>query len=167
MLIFIYQYVLFYIFVKSNITLLSNCEGVMRLLNNIFNSTKLSEKALDAVWLRNKTISQNIANVDTPGYKRKTVKFEEMLNRYSKGGFKGFKTHEMHIDIGSSGNIDNINIEVLTDNKNLSSRLDGNNVDIDNEMASMAKNTIKYNVLVQSVNASLRRIKSIINEGRR
>lgn len=124
----------------------------------------LSEKALDAAWIRNKTISQNIANADTPAYKRKTVKFEELLNNASNRSFTGSNTHKMHIKIGDS---DNTGIRVLTDNKNLSSRLDGNNVDIDNEMASMAKNTIKYNVLIQNINAGFRRLKSVINEGRR
>jgi len=133
------------------------------LLNRIFDNTKLSEKALDAAWLRNSTITQNISNIDTPGYKRKTVKFEEVLNKYTESGFKGLKTHEKHINIGRDSNIDNIKIRVETDNQNLSSRLDGNNVDIDTEMASMAKNTIKYYTLVQTISASLKRMKTVIN----
>lgn len=133
------------------------------MLNRIFDNTKLSEKALDAAWLRNSTITQNISNIDTPGYKRKTVKFEEVLNKYTESGFKGLKTHEKHINIGRDSNIDNIKIRVETDNQNLSSRLDGNNVDIDTEMASMAKNTIKYYTLVQTISASLKRMKTVIN----
>lgn len=144
--------------------LLPNCEEVVVLFEKIFTNMNLSEKSLDAAWIRNKAISQNIANADTPGYKRKTVKFEEFLSDASKKEFKGFKTHEKHIEIGSS---DDADIKVLTDNKHLSARLDGNNVDIDNEMASMAKNIIKYNTLIQSMNAGFRRLKSIINEGRR
>mgnify|MGYP001274223729 CR=1 FL=1 len=134
------------------------------MIEKIFTSAEISEKALDAAWLRNKAISQNIANVDTPGYKRKTVKFEELLDSVSNMKFKGFKTHKKHIEIGNSNSVD---IRILTENKNFSSRLDGNNVDIDNEMASMAKNTIKYNVLIQNMNAGFRRLKSVINEGRR
>ena len=133
------------------------------MLNRIFDNTKLSEKALDAAWLRNSTITQNISNIDTPGYKRKTVKFEEVLNKYTESGFKGLKTHEKHINIGRDSYIDNIKIRVETDNQNLSSRLDGNNVDIDTEMASMAKNTIKYYTLVQTISASLKRMKTVIN----
>jgi flagellar basal-body rod protein FlgB len=144
--------------------LLPNCEEVIILIEKTFTSIKLSEKALDAAWLRNKTISQNIANADTPEYKRKTVKFEELLNSASNRRFTGSNANDMHIQIG---NLDNIDIKVLTDNKHLSSRLDGNNIDIDNEMTSMAKNTIKYNVLIQNINAGFRRLKSVINEGRR
>lgn len=129
--------------------------------------TKLLEKALDAAWLRNEAITQNIANADTPGYKRKTVKFEEYLSQAVEGdGFTGIKSDKHHISVGKA-NIDDIDAKVTQDNKSTSMRLDGNNVDIDSEMADMAKNTIKYNVLIQSMNASFRRIKSVINEGRR
>ncbi len=138
--------------------------GVVKLMDDLFGSMKFSEKAMDAAWLTNKTISQNIANVDTPGYKRKTVKFEEILKSSSAQSFEGLKTNSLHVDIGSS--IDDENIKIVTENENLSYRIDGNNVDIDTEMASLAKNTIKYNVLAQSVNAGLKRIKTVISEGR-
>ena len=46
------------------------------MLDKVFLQTRNLEKALDATWTRNDVISQNIANVDTPGYKRKTLKFE-------------------------------------------------------------------------------------------
>ena len=105
------------------------------MMDDLFGSMKFSEKAMDAAWLTNKTISQNIANVDTPGYKRKTVKFEEILKSSSAQSFEGLKTNSLHVDI-------------------------------DTEMASLAKNTIKYNVLAQSVNAGLKRIKTVISEGR-
>jgi len=62
--------------------------------------------------------------------------------------------------------IDSVEPTVTQDNTTLSMRLDGNNVDIDTEMASMAKNTIKYNVMIQSLNTEFRRIKSAIKEGR-
>lgn len=129
-------------------------------------TTKVLEKALDASWLRNEVISQNIANVDTPGYKRKTVAFEEHLSQAMDTHLKGRRTDSRHLPIGKR-NISEIAVNVKQDNKSLSMRLDGNNVDIDNEMASMAKNTIKYNVLIQSINEGFRRIKSVISEGRR
>lgn len=39
----------------------------------------IREKSLDALWMRGQTISNNIANIDTPDYKEKTVSFEESL----------------------------------------------------------------------------------------
>jgi len=134
------------------------------MLIKLFNDSNITEKALDAAWLRNKIISDNITNVDTPGYKKKEVKFEELLGDISNSDFTGFKTDVRHIDIGKSNNYVT-QIKISTDNST-SVRLDGNNVDIDNEMASMAKNTIKYNVLVQSMNSRFGMLKSVINGGR-
>ena len=44
---------------------------------NVFDYVNVLDKAADAAWLRNEAISNNIANVDTPGYKRKDINFEE------------------------------------------------------------------------------------------
>lgn len=137
------------------------------MFEKISGTMKIIEKALDASWLRNEAISQNIANVDTPNYKRKTVLFEEYLNRaMDKSRVNGQKTHASHLSVGGSA-VDKVNPVVIYDHKALSYRLDGNNVDIESESASMAKNTIKYNVLVQSLNAGFNRLRSVISEGRR
>jgi len=137
------------------------------MLEKLTQNSRILEKALDASWQRNEAIAQNIANVDTPGYKRKTVEFEEYLSEaMDSSRIQGFRTHKRHIPIGK-GNIDGVDIKVTQDNKSLSYRLDGNNVDIDNEMASMAKNTIKYNTLIQSLNTGFKRLKYVISEGRR
>ena len=137
------------------------------MLERMLDRTKIMEKAIDASWLRNEAISQNIANVDTPGYKRKTVAFEEFLNDAIEGStFKGKMTNNRHIPIGTS-DIDNVNLKVSEDNTSLSVRLDGNNVDIENEMAQMAKNTIQYNTLIQRISGTFKSLKSVIAEGRR
>ncbi len=127
---------------------------------------KLREKTLDATWARNEVIAQNIANVDTPGYKKSSVSFEEHLDSaMDSSSFRGNTTDSRHIPIGKN-RVDKVNIRVAKEYKNLSTRLDGNNVDIEAEMASLAKNDIRYNTLVQSVSNSYRTIKSVINEGR-
>lgn len=136
------------------------------MLDRIFGNTKVASRALDASWLRNDTISQNIANVDTPGYKRKNVSFEEHLNEaLDDSSFKGRMTDRRHIPIGGT-DVDNIDIKVNTDNST-SLRLDGNNVDIENEMSSMAKNTIFYNTLIERLNGQFKALRSAINEGRK
>ncbi|NNJ32005.1 flagellar basal body rod protein FlgB [Lacrimispora defluvii] len=107
------------------------------MLDKIFESKNIIHKALDASWMRNQVIAQNIANVDTPNYKRKTVTFEEqLLQEMSKSDFK-------------NSDVENVDIKVIQENSNLSYRLDGNNVDIDTESAALAENTIRYNALVQ------------------
>ena len=112
------------------------------MLDKIFESKNIVHKALDASWMRNQVIAQNIANVDTPNYKRKTVTFEEqLLQEMSKSDFK-------------NSDVENVDIEVIQENSNLSYRLDGNNVDIDTESAALAENTIRYNALVQSAGYS-------------
>ena len=45
-----------------------------------YNYINVLEKTCDASWTRNSLISNNIANVDTPNYKRKDLKFEEYLS---------------------------------------------------------------------------------------
>lgn len=135
------------------------------MFDKLTNHLKLREKALDAAWMRNEAIAQNIANVDTPGYKRVTVSFEEYLESASrKNGFKGNTTSSRHVQIGK--NSDNARIRVTRDNTALSTRLDGNNVDIESEMASLAKNDIRYNALVQTISGSYQRIMTVIREGK-
>lgn len=107
------------------------------MLDKVFEGKNIIHKALDATWLRNQVIAQNIANVDTPGYKRSSVSFEEQLiQSMSKSDF-------------DKSDVDNIDIKIVKDNANLSTRLDGNNVDIDVESAALAENLIRYNALVQ------------------
>ncbi len=129
------------------------------MIQRLFSKYRLMEKSLDASWLRNETTAHNIANVDTPGYKRKVVRFEEYLDDSKSIALK--RTRNAHLSGGHDEKI-----RLTTDHSRLSTRLDGNNVDIENEMALMAGNTIKYSTLVQTLNTRLRRLKSVINEGR-
>ena len=135
------------------------------MFDKLVGRTGLMEKALDAAWLRDEVISSNLANIDTPNYKRKTVAFEKYLNdALDKGKIKGNKTDERHISIGKK-DLNEVKITVNEDNSASSIRLDGNNVDVEVEMAEMAKNTIKYNTVIQSLNAELNRLKTVITNG--
>lgn len=137
------------------------------MIERLFSRTKLQEKALDAAYLRNETIAQNIANVNTPGYKRKTVAFEQYLNKaLDENSFEGIRTDKRHIPIGQR-DISEVKIEVREDYSSTSMRIDGNNVDIEAENADMAKNTIKTYTLVRSLGDEFRRLRSVISEGRR
>ncbi|WP_252227785.1 flagellar basal body rod protein FlgB [Caldicoprobacter algeriensis] len=124
------------------------------------------EKALDASWLRNEVIVHNIANADTPGYKKYRVEFEEELKSALEAStLKGKRTRPKHLDIGVSS-IDQVRPQVVrTDGTQM--REDGNNVDMDEEMTSLAKNVIMYNALVQKISGEFRKLKMVINEGRR
>jgi flagellar basal-body rod protein FlgB len=128
----------------------------------------LLQNALRAAELRQTVYSNNIANVDTPGYKRQDVEFENILNRQLVNvpvAVPGTR----FIPIQNPANSDwetraNIRPVVVQD---ASSKVDnnGNNVDIDAEMAKLAMNQIRYNALIQDVKIRLDRLRSAINGG--
>ena len=100
----------------------------------------LLKMGLDASVLRGETISQNIANVNTPGYKSKYVTFEETLKENSKVEPK-------------------ISDE---ESKGSAIRSDGNNVDLEVEKINQASNSLQYNALITLMNAKLSMTKSVI-----
>ena len=138
------------------------------LLDKINKSTLVQEKTLDASWLRNDVLAHNIANVDTPLYNRKDVDFESYLNAalYSSPDNLIFR-REHNFRMNNTTDLSSIKAKVTEDYNPLAMRIDGNNVDIDVEMAQMAKNTIKYNTVVSNVNSKFSRITHVISEGRK
>ncbi|WP_434512034.1 flagellar basal body rod protein FlgB [Desulfitobacterium sp. AusDCA] len=105
------------------------------------------EKKLDASALRQKVIANNVANVDTPGFKTSHVEFEDILKRaLNKESLSLRKTDPRHID--PSINVQAAQARVVIDNST-TLRNDGNNVDIDKEMADLAKNGIDYQAISQ------------------
>lgn len=118
---------------------------------SMYGNTDIMKLALDATWKRNEVINENIANVDTPGYKRQEVSFEEYL--------------EKAIEVNGKKDLDqikHIQPSVYTENHNLSYRKDGNNVDIDTEMVYLAENQLRYNTLISQVNYNFERLKSVM-----
>lgn len=105
------------------------------------------QKGLDASWLRNKVITNNIANVDTPGFKASSVDFETEFKQALESG----------------RSLDNVEPSVVTDNST-SYRADGNNVDIDKENVDLAKNSIYYNELIEQVSSEFKRLNSAIKD---
>jgi len=135
-------------------------------IQNLYGNSNILEKSLNASWARNDAIAQNLANVDTPKYKRKDVAFEEYLSKsMNRTNLEGNVTDVRHIPINTR-DINKVEPTLVEDNSDSSMRIDGNNVDIDSEMAYLAKNQIKYNALVQMINSNFNKIKSVIKEGR-
>ncbi len=130
------------------------------------NTINILQKALDASLVRNKVIANNIANVDTPNYKACRVEFEEHLRKAINGSKMSAKpTNPKHIPIGGE-RLERVAPRIIRD-KSISTRLDGNSVNIDVETAKLANNTILYQALVDQLSAKLARIRTVINEGRR
>lgn len=135
------------------------------MLNNSFNNIDFMAKALDGYWKRNEVINNNISNVNTPGYKKSKVLFEDNLKNQLSilNKVKLKKTNSKHIDfIGQK----NESSEKIVKENSYSTRLDGNNVNIDVEMAGLAKNTMMYNSLIRQVSSETKKLRNIINEGR-
>jgi len=134
------------------------------LLDKSFEKLRVMQKSLDAEWLRNKAVSHNIANVDTPNYKRQVVKFDDVLKNYiEKDDFKSLRrTNPMHMDVNGIKGLD----PAITEVNDTSFREDGNNVNIDVEMTERAKLEIKYNSLVTQLNSELLKLKMAIKGGR-
>jgi len=140
----------------------------MPLLNRVYNHTLVQEKALDAAWLRNEVLSHNIANVDTPTYMRKDVDFEKYLRNALDSGLDDLIVHRRHnFRFNAKPDIESLHPKINEEYNTMAMRIDGNNIDIDEEMAQMAKNTIRYNTMIQSVNSKFANIKHVISEGRR
>lgn len=127
--------------------------------SNIYNFVNVLDKAADASWTRNEVLTNNIANVDTPNYKRQDVEFETYLAAELEG------TDISSIQGAVDGlDLDSINVTTYTDMAELSYRLDGNNVDIDIENTELASNQIKYNALLDSMASEFSMIKTALSK---
>lgn len=123
--------------------------------SNAFNYINVLDKAADASWKRNEVINNNLANVSTPGYKRKDVQFEA----YLMSALVGDDSLEKRV---AEADLNRLNAGVYTDYASLSYRLDGNNVDIDTESANLAENQIRYYALLDSMSQEFNRLKAVL-----
>ena len=114
---------------------------------NAFDYINVLNRAADAAWQRNEAISNNIANVDTPGYKRQDVAFESVLQQAL-----GNNRYQSMDDKVANVNLSRLRGRAYVDHANYSYRLDGNNVDIENENVMLAENQLKYQGLISSIN---------------
>lgn len=127
--------------------------------SHAFDYVNVLEKAADASWTRYNVIANNIANNDTPGYKRKDVNFEDyLLEELTSGSSGSLRERIADVDLG------NINASTYTDYSELSYRLDGNNVDIDTENVEMASTQIKYNALIDSITHEFNMFKAAMSK---
>lgn len=123
--------------------------------SNAFNYINVLQAAANAGLERHEVINHNIANVDTPNYKRKDVQFETYLYAQVAGGDS------------LDENIDNIELESLlpttyVDEAGLSYRMDGNNVNIATEEAELAKNQMRIYGLMDSMTQEFSRLRAVL-----
>ena len=127
--------------------------------SGVFNYINVLGKAADGAWARNTAIANNIANVDTPGYKRQDVSFEEQLQH----ALKASKYPSLDSKVAEANlHLDRLNPRTYTDIPNWSYRMDKNNVDIDTENVELASNQIKYNGITNSIDSEFANLKLVI-----
>lgn len=124
---------------------------------SVYDYINVMDKAADAAWLRNDAIANNIANQDTPGYKRKDVDFEGALRKALENN-----RYVSMDDKVSRLSSDQLNVGVYTDNSGYSYRLDRNNVDVETEQAALAGNQIKYQAIINSMTEEFNNLKAVI-----
>ena len=125
--------------------------------SNVFDYINVMDSAADASWTRNEIISNNIANIDTPGYKRQDLNFEDELRRalgnskYKTMDYKVADLRERHLEA-----------RVVNDYSGFSYRTDKNNVDIDTENVILAANQLKYQGLMQGLKSEFTNLQTVM-----
>lgn len=124
----------------------------MALFNNT--SFRLLEQGLDAVWYKQKVINQNIANSDTPGYKTKNVDFKAVLKDKCKYPqyHKYDKQPELKVEVRESTE------------EGTNQQLDGNNVNVQEEMMKLADTQLHYDTLANQISNEFTMLRTAIQK---
>ena len=120
------------------------------------------EKAMNGSALRHSVLANNISNVNTPGYKRSDVSFRATLDETLETELQLKTTNSAHLKTAET----KIAPKVITFSET-SLRNDGNNVDVDMELATLAENNLYFNSLAQFLSSQLSILRQSISEGRR
>ena len=123
-------------------------------------SNKLFEQ-LNFRGERQKVISSNIANINTPGYKTKESVFEDELNN-------SITNNSLQLKATNSKHMTNINSSLANSNPklmevdNLEEQNDGNNVNLDTQMGEMSKNKILFDAIQSSIKRDSKLFRSVV-----
>jgi flagellar basal-body rod protein FlgB len=120
----------------------------------------LTEQTVDAAWYKQKVISNNIANIQTPDYKARNVEFSVALDREMSKG-RGRNEASRTANGRNERNHNGVAVET-TLSSGTRQVLDGNNVDIEAERAKLIDTQYQYAALIDSLNAEYRKIRSAI-----
>ncbi len=118
------------------------------------NTIMMAQKSLDCLWKKQEAISANLANVDTPGYKRKQVSFEETFRRRLQAAGETKSDRKMKEAIAGT------DYTVYT--RDDSARVDENNVNADVENTEMTRTWLHYNYLINTITSDVKRFQTAI-----
>ena len=119
------------------------------------NGVALSEKVLDYLWGRQSVALNNVANVDTPGFKSQYVTFEEEMSRRLSEASSLKKGPKKAVSEAIRASQSKLNTTWQE-----SSRLDGNNVDMDQEQVEIVRTAYQYQYVLNSITNVINRLKS-------
>ncbi len=122
---------------------------------------KKIENLIDLTAQRQKVLNLNIANVNTENYKRKDVEFNQILSDDLNSQLKVTNPKHFPINLQSNDNLTSIVNDNSTENTS-----GINNVDIDTEMAEVAKNTILFKFAARKLNSYFKTVQEVIKGGR-
>lgn len=135
----------------------------MGLLNSV--SFQRLQGGLDAATKRQSVLANNVANGDTPNFKRSDVNFESFLIQQENGiksTLNARVTDSRHFQFGQGTIVPNA---VVSTDDTTSMNNNGNNVDMDREMALSAENQLRYSSYVQQLNSQISMMRTAV-EGR-
>ncbi len=123
-------------------------------------SMTLANKSMDYLWEKQRVISENISNSETPGYKAKYVTFEEELQK----NLSKLRLGKNPRSVQMKEAILNTGIRVRqTNDENVF--LNGNNVNIDVENVELARAQLQYQFVARSIDGQFAKLKMVL-EGR-
>ncbi|MDQ0214307.1 flagellar basal-body rod protein FlgB [Oikeobacillus pervagus] len=131
---------------------------------NLFSDTiSLLERSLDYSSLKQKVISNNIANADTPKYKAKDVSFKKMFAESiaNQKQMSAFRSNNRHFDFQM-----NTNHPAVVTTRHVNVNNNGNSVDVDKEMSDLATNQIYYNAVTEGINGKFQTLQTVIKGGK-
>lgn len=127
--------------------------------SGVYDYINILGKAADGAWARNEAISNNLANVNTPGYKRQDVDFQTQLQH----ALKESKYPSLDSKVADANkHLSRLDARAYTDIPNWSYRMDKNNVDVDNENVELASNQLVYNGITNSIDNEFKNLKLVI-----
>lgn len=127
--------------------------GTHAMLESIFTSSnyQASKVLLDVTSARHKVMAGNLANLDTPGYKRLDIdpdfrtELQASIRNKDIMGFMHIREPEIKAEEGLKA-----------------TRLDGNNVSLDRELMEINQNALEYQAMAQFVSSSLNRLRTAV-----
>lgn len=139
----------------------------MFLNSSMMKTNYLLEKSMDASMMRHQVIADNIANADTPGFKRSSITFESQLKRALDSEITAQKvphaymTNKKHISFNKPLDFRKVKSKVRVD-FDTNYRNDKNNVDIEKEVSDAVVNTLRYRALVERIKGNYKMLNHVL-----